>query len=517
MKNLRHIIISLFVLSALAYSCSEDDAFNGDNTGNAPPATGENIQLSENGEVKDIVVKVTTPWKAESDASWCQLSQMGGDGGETVEVVAAVNTTGESRSAIIRLYALDAGNSIKSKSDTTTAVQTINITQPGNDTPVQSVCFTDLRFNNGKLEFVIYNPGQNGELTAVSGYDMDMYPPHTGGGRPPKYPPVEIGAGEYYTFTPYVNINEEGVMRGKFSVGGQQAINTLVVRQTSIMKELQELKNYGSCTVHFNDGKRIFFGGGVIEEDPLTPMPTEGQTAKDLAYYDIESGTENYLPDMPSWDGFGFVWEDKIFILTENVLYMLDDNSWKTVTSIAGNIRGVKPDNNRLYVVTEDATISYNIQMPETNEIPELRRDTSFVHNEMITDNAIYTSDENNDLWIIDSDKNRFYKLQEGTLLTSSTDSTSLGNNQQPIGVDNGWLYVTDGQSLSRINLDGHKEALDYVNSLDLTGYHENVGGIIYNFGGTIKISDYRKGAKQNFNSFKPSDYRPMSLTIIPE
>lgn len=518
MKSRNYFLCTLFVFTALLYSCSEDDKFTGDNGGTPPPVTGETIALSENGEAKDIAIETGSPWKAETNASWCQLSQMGGNGGETVKIVAAINTTEKERTAIIRLYAANTANkSFKSKSDTTSALQTIRVTQPGNNEQIQSVCFTDLRFNNGKLEFVIYNPEKKGELTAVSGYDMVMYPPHTGGGRPPKYPPVEIEAGEYYTFTPYVNINDEGIMRGKFAIGGQEAINTLVVNQKNIMRELGELDNLGSCDVHFSDGNRIFFGGGLIEQDPFNPMGEGNQPAYDLAVYDIESNTETSLPNLPSWRGFGFVWKDRVFILCESILYMLDNDNWKQVAQTAENVRGIKAEDKQLYVVTQDATITYNIEMPNGSDVPELKRDTSSVHNEIITDGAVYTSDENNDLWIIDNNRNRFYKLQDGALIASKTDSTSIGTKHQSIGVDNGWLYLTDGQSLSRVNLDGEKESMNYVNCLDLTGSHENIGGTIYNFGGTIKISDYRYGSKQSFKSFRPADYIPMSLTIIPE
>lgn len=518
MRSRNYLLFTLFAFAALIYSCSEDDNLTGDNGGNPPPVAGEVIELSENGEAKDIAIETSSPWKAETNASWCQLSQMGGNGGETVKIVAAINTTEKARTAVIRLYSANTANkAFKSKSDTTSAIQTIQVTQPGNNEQVQSVCFTDLRFNDGKLEFVIYNPVKKGELTAVGGYDMVMYPPHTGGGRPPKYPPVEIEAGEYYTFTPYVNINEEGIMRGKFAIGGQEAVNTLVVNQKNIMGELKDLHNYGSCSVHFNDGNRIFFGGGLIEQDPFNPMGAGNQPAYDLTVYDFDKDMETYLPDIPSWRGFGFVWENNIFVLCENTLYMLDSDNWRQVAQTAGNVRGIKAEENRLYVVTQDATISYNIEMPDGSEIPEFRRDTSSVHNEMITEDAVYTSDENNDLWIIDNNRNKFYKLQDGTLIASKTDSTSIGSRHQSVGVDNGWLYVTDGQSLSRVNLEGEKESMDYVNCLDLTGSHENIGGTIYNFGGTVKISDYRYGSKQSFKSFRPSDYIPMSLTIIPE
>lgn len=165
MKIRNYSLFTFLAFTALMYSCSEDDNFTGDNGGNPPPVAGEVIQLSENGEAKDIAIETGSPWKAETNASWCQLSQMGGNGGETLKIVAAINTTEKERTAIIRLYAANTANkSFKSKSDTTSAIQTIRVTQPGNDEQIQSVCFTDLRFNNGKLEFVIYNPGKRENL-----------------------------------------------------------------------------------------------------------------------------------------------------------------------------------------------------------------------------------------------------------------------------------------------------------------------------------------------------------------
>lgn len=101
LKTLSFIPIMLITVLALA-ACSNDDN-GGTEPGPTLPPTGEDIvEIASDGEQKAVTVPIAEPWEATSSADWLQLSQMGGKGGESVQVIAAKNLTGRERIGYIR-------------------------------------------------------------------------------------------------------------------------------------------------------------------------------------------------------------------------------------------------------------------------------------------------------------------------------------------------------------------------------------------------------------------------------
>ena len=125
LKTLSFMFMAAFAVTMLP-SCSDDDDTT-DGTDPTPPAVDEDVfQLSSDGEQKPVTIPIAEPWEATSSADWLQLSQMGGKGGESVQVIAAKNLTGRERTGYIRFGEAPAS---RASTDSTQIV----VRQPANE------------------------------------------------------------------------------------------------------------------------------------------------------------------------------------------------------------------------------------------------------------------------------------------------------------------------------------------------------------------------------------------------
>ena len=94
---------------ALLGACSEDDTpLEGGGGGGEevvpPGGEGGDVAMEGTGDVSQVKIGSQSAWWAETDERWLQLSLIGGSGGETVDVIAAYNTSPEARTGEVRVY-----------------------------------------------------------------------------------------------------------------------------------------------------------------------------------------------------------------------------------------------------------------------------------------------------------------------------------------------------------------------------------------------------------------------------
>lgn len=512
-------IVGLLLLS-LSISCSEEGATNpqeGDSGKN--PETPE-ITMATEGEVKNVTISLPEAWKAESTASWCQLSEMSGNGGETVEIVAAYNTTDKPRSAVIYISPLTASKML-TKSDSTSLGQVLRITQPANTNQKKPVCFTELYYDEGKIYFTIYNGRESTssyqELTAVNGYDMKMSKPYTGSGRPPKEPITYIKSGEYMTIAPYIAWNESGEMKGKFAIAGEQTVNTLVVRQNKIFNRYENLQNEGDVSVHFTAGNMLYYGGGISRKDELAGSDLGNGntiTSDDFWCYNTQTNESQALPSLPAGATAGFVFDNTICIIAEKTLYALNGNSWVPVQNFTDDVWAAQINANNLTLIEDSKTSCYNIAKSNNELVLEIKDE--YQHSFELSGNV--TTDEKGNIWMMDNEQNSFYSIKDNRLEQTVVPTDSTITNLKFTGVHNGWVYANSDAGMIRCNANQTVELLPMLQYESFDGKYENIGGQIYCFGGLQNTASTGIFvSKQDFTSFMPEDYRPVSLTIIPE
>ena len=127
MKKNYFIFLMIAVMASFS-SCEEDD--NSITPGGNGNNGNDNYSLSVQGEVKPITIQSGGNWYAETDDKWLQLSYMGGTGGETVDIIAAYNTSPEPRTGEIRIYTDISSKAFKSDTSSIEPSQTIKIEQP---------------------------------------------------------------------------------------------------------------------------------------------------------------------------------------------------------------------------------------------------------------------------------------------------------------------------------------------------------------------------------------------------
>ena len=107
---------------------------------------------------------------------------------------------------------------------------------------------------------------------------------------PTKEPIVYIKKGQTYTANPYVVLDGNGVAEGKFSIAGEQSVNTLRVKQNIVFSDLGQLNNEGSAGLHFTDGDIIYYGGGIESSTSLGYQQTT--PSYEFRAYETATGTE---------------------------------------------------------------------------------------------------------------------------------------------------------------------------------------------------------------------------------
>lgn len=503
MKKNYFVFLMIAVMASFS-SCEEDNnpitpGGNGNN-GN------DNYSLSVQGEVKPITIQSGGSWYAETDDKWLQLSYMGGTGGETVDIIAAYNASPEPRTGEIRIYTDISSKAFKSDTSSIEPSQTIKIEQPGNDSTEKPACFTEFYFENGKIHCTLFGGNNGGTIDSPSESDFLHYQP-TGG----TVLATSVGANDYKDIIPYINVEGKEELRGFFTVDGIRTSNTLVIRQGDTFRLYNDLKNEGSADMHFVVGNKIYYGGGLVYSNPWGGTGGHSESTKDFKCYDTETGEETDLPDLPAV-GVGFGWNGKIFSFANRSLSVLNGNEWTYVGNIDRYAIGVQVKGNDLYVLSDEYVDVYSLS--EEGDYVNIEHQKSMPTD--ISRYSDYTTDENGNLWIFDSDNRKIGWIEKSGLQTVSIPSEI--SDVYFAGADNGYAYIVSDKAMYKVSKDGTSEMLKLIVTKDFEGERENINGTIYCFGG-VKRNSYTQNdyASKEFKSFTPSMYVPVSLSIVPE
>lgn len=502
----KNLIFSLLLSCGfvLFQSCNDD----GNNPADAPDGNnaGGNISLSYTGEVSNVSIACPSSWHAETDDKWLQLSLMGGKGNETVEVIAAYNTSGESRCGEIRIYPNNAADAegLTTYSSKNSPVQVITVVQDGNTETVKPPCFTEFYFENGSVYYNLYGGSKGGTISDDSNNDIKFYPKATPG---LSVPLVDIKSNKYMNNEAYVYFSNKEELRGFFNIGRERTANTLVLRQGNSFRVHDNLNNEGSASVHFVYEGKLYYGGGIASK------PVLGGSVKyayDLNCLDLKSGTETKLASITN-NGTGFGWDGSLFFINSASLYVYGNDAWNYIGMTANNVIGAQVNGNVVYLVTREGVKKYNIAR-EDGSIKFV-----FVSENLLADNISsntnYTHDENGNLYVYDRDTRTIFWIENDALRSIALSGT-FDNSSYMCGVDNGYAYITNGKTIYRAGKSGNAEMLRMVIS-DFEGEYENIDGTIYCFGGITSIA-YSNVRNSRFNSFTPSEYVPVSLAIVP-
>ena len=251
--NWHSMLATLFAAMALTACSDDDNGGTGDDP--TPPVVGEDVfQLSPDGEQKAVTIPINEAWEATSSADWLQLSQMGGKGGESVQVIAAKNLTGKERTGYISFGQAPAS---RASADSTQIV----VRQPANDTDAApGVVLTAAYYKDGGIYVDIYNGREStstmqqlaSESAAFSFTDPNA-------STPQKEPIVYVNKGKTHTANPYVTLDANGVAEGKFSIAGEPSVNTRRVKQNIVYGDLGQRSNEGSADMHITGGDIIYY------------------------------------------------------------------------------------------------------------------------------------------------------------------------------------------------------------------------------------------------------------------
>lgn len=510
MKKLRRLsLIGAALLTALAFAaCTDEDSGNPDPDTTPPPGSEDVVQLSSDGEQKAVTVPISEPWEATSSADWLQLSQMGGKGGESVQVIAAKNLTSKERIGYIRF---GEAPGTRAAADSMQIV----VRQPANENnEAPGVVLTAAYYKDGGIYVDIYNGRESTstmqQLASASPAFSFTDPDAT---TPGKEPITYIKQGQTYTANPYVIFDADGVAEGKFSIAGEKSVNTLRVKQNIVFDDLGELGNEGSAGLHFTDGDIIYYGGGIIEHESLGYEQTT--PSYEFRSYNTETGEETAYADIPE-GGAGAIWDGKPVIVGAQGLYILDGGQWRTAALRTEKALAATVDDNMLYAVTTSNIETYTLGLDANGNVTATLDGTA-EHGEYLGETAV-THDGDGTTWLMDNLMHTAYAVKGGKLEpTVCEKADSLSTDFSFIGVADGCIYAFDGTTVTRYTVgDGTPEPLRMLGTFSWYGATECVGGRLYNFGGTTA---YRgtETASQGLRRFSPADYAPISVAILPE
>lgn len=436
---------------------------------------------------------------------------MGGSGNETVDVVAAYNTAGEGRIGEIRIYGNDnADDGLKAYSDASSPVQVITVVQEGNAESVKPPCFTEFYFENGNVFYTLYGGSEGGSIMDdKTNSDIYFYPKSTGGLAVPL---TGIGKGKSIVCTPYCDVFWKEELKGFLTVGDKRTANTLVIRQGKSFKKFNDLSNEGAASVHFAYDGKLYYGGGLKSQRKFGGTVQYPSYANDLRCYDIKSGTETVLPNITS-SGTGFGWDGSLFFVYNNEIYMLDNDLWNFICYLEDNIIGAQVSGNSVYFASRTGLRKYDIGRENGSVVFSLVSEGVIADG--ISSDYSYTHDVNGDLYIYDKEKMALYWIENDMMKRVSLPETL---NESPLlcGVNNGYAYIINGSALYRADKSGNAEMLKLIIANDFEGEYENIDGTIYCFGG-IDSDGSSYFRKTGFSGFTPSEYIPVSLSIVPE
>lgn len=510
MKKLRRLsLMAAGLFAMLAFTACSDDEGGGTGPDPTPPPVDEDVfQLSSDGEQKAVTVPIAEPWEATSSADWLQLSQMGGKGGESVQVIAAKNLTDKERIGYIRF---GEAPGTRASADSMQIV----VRQPANTKDeAPGVVLTAAYYKDGGVYVEIYNGRESTssmqELTIVGSAFSFTDPDAT---VPVKDPPKYVGQGKYYTFNPYVILDADGVAEGKFAIAGEQSVNTLRVKQDVVFNDLGQLGNEGSAGLHFTDGNVIYYGGGIIKQTDTGYQQTT--PSYEFRSYNTVTGEETAYADIPE-SGAGAIWDGNPVIVGAEGVYVLDGGQWLTAALRTAPAVAAAVEGNTLYAVTSSAIETYTLGL-DSDGNPTATLEGSNEHGEYFGDVAV-THDGDGTTWLMDDLFHTAYAVKGGALEpTDCAPADSLNPQLSFIGVADGCIYAFNGTTVTRYTVgDGTPEPLRMLGTFSWYGATECVGGQLYNFGGTTRFSTTAT-ASRGLRRFSPGDYAPVSVAILPD
>lgn len=508
---------SLFPLMTTASFAVMMFAACSDDSGTVPPPdpvppVGDAVELAADGAQQTISIPVDEPWEATSSADWLQLSQMGGKGGESVQIVAARNLTGVARTGYIRF-----GSAMRSRAHARAAADSTQIVvhQPaGESDEAPGVVLTAARFENGGIYVDIYNGRESTSTMQQLASESAAFPfTDPNATVPSKEPIVYIKQGQTYTAHPYVVLDDNGVAEGKFSIAGEPSVNTLRVKQNIVFHELGNMSNQGSANIHFVKDGTIYYGGGIIERTTLGNVSTT--PCYEFRSYNTVTGEEKTYADIPE-DGAGAIWDGIPLIVGPSGIYSLAGNNWHTVALRSADPLAASVEGNNLYVVTATDIEAYTLAYDGEGNVTATPGATT-AHGQYFAELKV-TSDGNGTTWLLDDLFHRAHSLSGGTLHTTNcTPTDSLSNEFSFIGVVGNQIYAMDSGAVTRYAPGiGSPDPLRMLGSFEWYGAVECVEGKLYNFGGTTQYRGTHTASKA-LRRFSPDDYVPVSVVILPE
>lgn len=490
-------------------ACTNEEPNSGTNSGD-DGGTGE-YYMEGQGEAKIINIPVMTNWYAESDSKWLQLSQMGGNGGDEVTILAAYNTTKETRTGTISIYdsQILERNAVSFRSTSAASpAQVITVTQEPSDSEVMPPCFTEFWFEDGIIYVTVFGGEEGGQIHLPTDGESDFLLK-----EPSNFPSlaISVSANKSKTLTPYIP-EYKSELCGYFTVGGIRTANNIVLRQGSSIKQYNDMTNEGSAVVHYVYGNKLYFGGGLVSEGGLSGTVQYPTYSNQLLCYDPATGDIESLPGLPNSDGNGFGYDNKLFFVDNGgYVYFLDGYAWENTGFVTDGIIAVQINDNTLYAITDDGLITYNVSKKDGKYIfTEISAYKSAIN---ISDEAFYTTDEGGNVWLLDNENKNIIRIENGKLVCTKIENEDF----VLVGAEGGYVYASVDTKLYKISADGNKNMLTVSVQTYISGNCENVGGEIFSFGGKDR-HDFNLSwfAVKEFKSFTPSKYVPMSLSIEP-
>ena len=579
---MRNTIIPLLLALPLCcvqlYSCTDDDTQDTVTNGVGSSGQAETVSLGAEGSEARLTVPLSTQWTAQSDASWCQLSRMGGTGGEQVEIVAARNLTGKTRCATIT-FVTDAAaakamrrrthTAFSDTSGYTPADTTITTpprpdtptpsdsadaspTLPDTDTPVAQPQGNQIRveqppYTQPNTDLVLTGAAFDSTLMTVrvdvtngssAGTSLDSptdgvdFQIMTGGSQFAYYPKVPQGQ---ETAVPlYLKLNESGELVADFYVGSQEtgaAVNRLYARQTPFFKKAQEnlsLETDGG--IHFASNGKLYFGGGSESYWKKTfsgysgPGANEKRTLSRLMKtYDPATKTLASLPSLPataSTYGSGFDYNGTPCVVVRTGFYLLESGKWTACGGSGGTPVGAAYRNGLAYVVDGASVRVYTMTGNKVTLSKALSHGLS-----LDTAAVCHTHAADGSLWLYTAastgSKTKAWRLNDDGTLTPF----DLGD-ETPLGIDGDYMYTWRNDNgrhtvlYRRSVRTGKREMLQSSVLEKIDHYAECVDGYFVLFGKLVKnssnvyVSDTAYPQTTIF-TMEPGKYTPMSLTIV--
>ena len=489
-------------------ACSDDGNADDGQAPTTPVIGGDVFELAPGGEQKNVEIPIAEPWEAVSSAGWLQLSQMGGKGGESVQVIAARNLTGRERTGYIRF---SSAPGTRAAADST---QMVVRQSAGKADGAPGVVLTAAYYKDGGIFVDIYN-GRDSESASqeltTSSPAFSFTDPEAS--SPVKAPIIYVKKGETYTANPYVILDGDGTAEGKFSIAGEPSANTLRIKQNPVFSELGKLGNEGSAGIHFADGNLIYYGGGIISHTSLGYEQTVA--SYEFRSYDTATGEEKVYADIPE-GGAAACWKGTPVLAGASGIYVLTGGEWRTIALRSGNALAAAVEGDKLYIVTDSDIETYTLAVDDEGNTTAAHDGTAG-HGGHFGETAT-TTDGNGTTWLLDNLYRKAYAITGGALIaTECTPADSLNQQFNFIGVAGGHIYAIDGTTVTRYAAgSGSPEPLRMLGTFSWYGATECVGGRLYNFGGTTSFRG-TESASNGMRRFSPADYVPVSVAILPE